>query len=247
MKRPVKPVAYAPSALTTGNLFLGFLSIVSSYNGQFLIAAWCIIIGGFMDLLDGKVARLSDSDSKFGAELDSLADLVTFGVAPIILLYGPVLQQYGKLGMLIGFLFIMCGAFRLARFNIQPPRKEKGNFTGLPIPAGAGLIASFILFTNEVYGEPGFQMSMIILALIVLASVLMISSVEYASFPRLSWRTPRSRVTLVIFFIYFGFLAVYPAYIFFPTGVLYILSGLVAALLSLFHEDLEDEMTEANA
>ncbi|OQY29811.1 MAG: CDP-diacylglycerol--serine O-phosphatidyltransferase [Candidatus Cloacimonetes bacterium 4572_55] len=246
MRRHVKPVAYAPGALTTGNLFLGFSSIVCSFNDQFLPAAWMIIIGGFLDLLDGKVARLSDNDSRFGAELDSMADMITFGLAPIMLVYKPVLQNYGKIGLLIGFFYIMCGAFRLARFNIQPPKKEKSNFTGLPIPTAAGLIASFILFTNELFGEPGFVWPMLIIFLTITMGVMMISSIEYICFPKFSWKTGKSRAKLILFLIYFCLLAIFPAYVFFPTAVMYLLSGLIAAPFSHFHHDLEEEMSEIN-
>ena len=244
MKRTVRPVALAPGAITSANLFLGFLAIITSMNENYVWAAVFIILGGFMDLFDGKVARLADTQSKFGGELDSLADLVTFGVAPIILIYQQVLQDFGVFGILVGFMYIICGAFRLARFNLLPPKKEKGNFTGLPIPAGAGLISSFILFTNEIYGEPGFRFSLFILGLIIVTCILMVSTIEYISFPKLSWKTKKNRIVTIIFIVYFLFLAKFPAYIFFPTGVLYLMSGLIGAMIPHPNEHIEEEISE---
>ncbi len=248
LRRPAKPpAAYAPSAITTGNMFLGFLSIVSAFNEQYLMAAWLITIGGFLDVFDGKVARLSGHQSKFGGELDSLADLITFGLAPVMLMYEPVLHQYGKVGLVIGFFFLMSGAFRLARFNLMPPKKEKGSFTGMPIPMAAGIVSTFIPFTNEVYGEPGFYMSILIVCLMLVTSILMISTIPYACFPKFAWQTTSERIRTCSLIVFFVSLAIYPAYVFFPAGVLYLLSGLVGAMLrGPQHPSISEEMKEAN-
>lgn len=134
-----------PNLITSGSLFAGFYSIAATYNGQFEKAAMAIIAGVVLDGLDGRVARMTRTTTRFGVEYDSLADLVSFGVAPAFLVYGWALSQFGRWGWLAAFLFLICGALRLARFNVQINTVEKGQFNGLPIPAAATFVASIIL------------------------------------------------------------------------------------------------------
>jgi CDP-diacylglycerol--serine O-phosphatidyltransferase len=156
-----KSIYLLPNIFTTGNLLCGFSSIVASINGHYLQAAIAILIAVGLDYLDGKVARLTNSASAFGLEYDSLADLLSFGMAPGLLLYAWMLRSFGPFGWLAAFLFVICGALRLARFNVQAMGVQKFTFTGLPIPAAAGVLASMVLvgrhlsrFSSGRYGPP---------------------------------------------------------------------------------------------
>ena len=130
-----------PNLVTTGGLFAGFYGIVATMKGDYQLAAWFILISAVFDALDGKVARLTGTTSRFGVEYDSLVDLVSFGVAPGLLMYSWALQPFGKFGWLAAFLYVVCGALRLARFNIQVNTVESRRFVGLPVPAAAGMVA----------------------------------------------------------------------------------------------------------
>lgn len=140
-----------PNLVTTGNLFFGFFSIIKSLQGDFGWAAPAIVLAAVFDVLDGSVARLTGGTSEFGVQYDSLCDLVSFGLAPAVLMYTFGLNQYGRLGWVICFMFLACGALRLARFNVQSSiGKASGDFTGLPIPMSAAVIACFVAMITEV-------------------------------------------------------------------------------------------------
>lgn len=171
-----------PNLFTTGNLFFGFLAIVQSFHHDFLKAAYSILIASVFDNLDGKVARLARATSQFGVEYDSLADLVSFGMAPAFLVFNSDLSSYHRLGLLAAFLFAACGALRLARFNVITTRVSSRYFVGLPIPAGAVFLVSLELVKNGPLSEvfpfsPGF-----FLAATYLVAILMVSPVPYRSF-----------------------------------------------------------------
>jgi CDP-diacylglycerol--serine O-phosphatidyltransferase len=195
MKCLKKSIYLLPNLFTTGNLLCGFASIVASINGQYWRAACAILIAVCLDYLDGKVARMTNSASAFGLEYDSLADLLSFGMAPGLLLYAWALRPFGPFGWLVAFLFVICGALRLARFNVQVTSVQKYTFTGLPIPAAAGVIASAILLSQELHGDlhefdtapPVFLM----LAVCALA-LLMVSHFKYRSFKHLRLKRVRS-------------------------------------------------------
>ena len=142
--RSKRGIYLLPSVLTTFGMFAGFYSIISSINGDFTIAAISILIAMFWDTLDGRVARLTNTQSAFGAEYDSLADLVSFGLAPALLVYQWTLYELGRFGWLAAFVYLACAALRLARFNTQVGIADKRYFQGLPSPAAAGVIASMI-------------------------------------------------------------------------------------------------------
>ena len=134
-----------PNLITTGNLFFGFFSIVKGLQGSFLWASGAILLAAIFDVLDGRVARMTKSTSEFGVQYDSLCDLVSFGLAPSLLMYQAGLNELGRIGWIVCFLFLACGALRLARFNVQSSiGKASGDFTGLPIPMAAGVVACFI-------------------------------------------------------------------------------------------------------
>lgn len=179
-KRLAMYIYILPNLMTTGNLFCGFFAVIQSMNHNFMYAAYAIVIAAVFDQLDGRLARLTRSTSKFGAEYDSLCDLVSFGVAPAIMMYTWALQPFNRLGWLACFLFVACGAIRLARFNVQVGIIEKAYFQGLPIPMSAGIVASSVLAFNdmgwEAWGNYG------LLAMMLLLAIVMVSTFRYRSF-----------------------------------------------------------------
>jgi CDP-diacylglycerol--serine O-phosphatidyltransferase len=183
MRRPRKlkrGIYLLPTLFTVGNLFCGFTSIVQASLGEFEIAALLIIVAGILDGLDGRIARLTGTTSEFGVEFDSLADLVSFGVAPAMLSYLWALGSFGRLGWLIGFLFVVCAAMRLARFNIRADITEKRHFAGLPSPAAAGALAT-IAFAFPEAGDVAW-LGTVIAVLVATLGLMMISRFRYRSF-----------------------------------------------------------------
>lgn len=184
--RPGMHIYVLPNLITIMNLFMGFFAIIQAMKGEYLIAAYAIVAAAVFDQLDGRVARLTHSMSKFGAELDSLCDMVSFGVAPGILLYLWALQPFGRIGWLVSFLFAACGALRLARFNVQAEIVEKNFFQGLPIPMAAGIVASAVLAFSDLELDP--QGSFSLLAMTILLSFVMVSTFRYRSFKDIDLR-----------------------------------------------------------
>jgi len=169
-----------PNLMTTGNLFCGFFAVIQALKSNFLYAAYAIVAAAVFDLLDGRLARLTRSTSKFGAEYDSLCDLVSFGVAPGILLFQWALNPFGRLGWVACFLFVTCGALRLARFNVQANIVEKNYFQGLPIPMAAGIVASSVLAFMDLDLQASGNVGL--LGMTVLLALVMVSNFRYRSF-----------------------------------------------------------------
>lgn len=213
-----------PNLVTTGGLFAGFYSIVATLKGNYELAAWFILISAVFDALDGKVARLTGTSSRFGVEYDSLADLVSFGVAPGLLMYSWALQSFGKLGWLAAFLYVVCGALRLARFNVQVNTVESRRFVGLPIPAAAGMVASCVLLFYHLGGS-GTVKKVSVLLLIYLLAYLMVSNHSYNSFkdPELFKRQPFGFLVLAIIFIIV--IVAQPEIMLFSMALIYTFSG----------------------
>ncbi len=177
-----KGVYILPNLITTAGLFAGFYSIICSFRGDFERAAIAILVANIFDSLDGRIARLTHSATRFGIEYDSLSDLVAFGVAPGILVYRWALEPWGNWGWLAASLYLACGALRLARFNVQYENAEKRNFLGLPIPAAAELIASIVL-VYYYFGNEGPTKGHLVLLLVTYAVAgLMVSNLKYFSF-----------------------------------------------------------------
>lgn len=227
-----KGVYILPNLFTTGSLFAGFYGIVAAMDGNFHIAAWFILVSGIFDALDGKVARLTGTTSKFGVEYDSLADLVAFGVAPAILLYTWALRPFGKLGWLAAFLYVVCGALRLARFNVQVSTVESKRFVGLPIPAAAAMVAACVLFFQYL-GYTGTVQKASILILIYVLAFLMVSNFRYYSFkdPEMFKRQPFGFLVLAIFILIV--VVAWPEIMFFSLFLAYIVSGPLGYLIQL--------------
>ncbi len=221
-----------PNLITSGSLFAGFYSIAATYNGQFEKAAMAIIAGVVLDGLDGRVARMTRTTTKFGVEYDSLADLVSFGVAPAFLVYGWALSQFGRWGWLAAFLYLICGALRLARFNVQVNTVEKGKFNGLPIPAAATFVSSIILLFYYLGGSGSLKHLALLLAIYVLA-FLMVSTVKYDSFKDLEAFRRRPFNTLVVFIFLALLLAAEPQVMIFIFTAGYVVSGPIGELVAL--------------
>ena len=226
-----KGIYILPNLFTTGSLFAGFYGMIAGVNSDFRTAAICILISAVFDGLDGKVARATGTTSKFGVEYDSLADLVAFGVAPGLIMYFWALRPFGRLGWLAAFLFVVCGALRLARFNVQVDTVESKRFVGLPIPAAASMVSATVLFYHHM-GWPNSYKKLAILILIYLLAFLMVSNVKYYSFkdPELIKKQPFGFLVLAVLLLIV--IAAEPATMMFVLFVCYILSGPITFLVT---------------
>jgi CDP-diacylglycerol--serine O-phosphatidyltransferase len=221
-------ICLLPSVITTASLFSGFYAIVAAINGQYFHAAVAIIISGVFDGLDGRVARLTGTTSKFGMEYDSLCDLVAFGVAPAVLAYEWVLRPYGRYGWLAAFLYVATTALRLARFNSQDATSTKNEFTGLPCPAAGGMIAVSVMFCSF-FEITGTLRNFMILGTVYGLSYLMVSSVKYLSFKHAQTDRAKKFQVLVGLVLLIMVLATEPQVTLFILGAAYVLSGPLAA------------------
>lgn len=235
-----KGVYLLPNLVTTGGLFAGFYGIVATMNGDYNLAAWFILISAVFDALDGKIARMTGTTSRFGVEYDSLVDLVSFGVAPGLLMYSWALQSFGKFGWLAAFLYVVCGALRLARFNVQVDTVESRRFVGLPIPAAAGMVASCVLVFYQLGGS-GEIKKVSVLLLIYLLAYLMVSNHSYHSFkdPELVKRQPFSFLVLAIIFAIV--VVAEPEIMLFSMASVYVASGPIGTLLKYFKRKPPEE------
>ena len=229
--------AFIPGTITIANIYFGFLSIVYSMEGNFVTAAWLIVLAAVMDALDGTVARLTKSYSKFGIELDSLSDVVSFGVAPSVLLYSVYFNRINNIGVLISFIPLFFGAIRLARFNANLDSFEKKEYIGLPIPSQAVANASFIVFTYHFWGELHF--TKLLAPMVIFLGILMVSNVEYDTLPKFTLKKGRKNDVKLFFFILFSLLAMFfPSEAIFPLSIFFILFGVVRSILrSLKHSN----------
>lgn len=219
-----KGIYILPNLFTAGSLFAGFYCMVSTVVGDYRTAALWILASSIFDGLDGKVARLTGTSSKFGVEFDSLADVVSFGAAPGLLMYCWALRPFGRLGWLAGFLFLACAALRLARFNVQVDTVESKRFVGLPTPAAASMVSATVLFFYHM-GWPASYNKFLILALIYFLALLMVSNVRYYSFkdPSLIKRQPFAILVFAVLLLIV--IAAEPVVMLFTIFICYILSG----------------------
>jgi len=182
-----------PNLFTALNMFCGFLSIISASQGKFISAAWYIIAAAVFDMLDGALARLTNSSSELGVELDSLSDIVSFGAAPAFLIYSSYLIQYEVWGIIISSLLMIAGGFRLARFNVQLIGFDKKYFIGLPIPSSGITVAAFVIayyHNNSGYSAP---FSYFIIPLVIILSFMMVSRIRYDTIPKFSLRSIKEK------------------------------------------------------
>lgn len=223
-RRKKRGIYLLPNLLTTGNLFCGFYGIVAAINHDFRTAAIAILFACLFDILDGKVARLTGSDSQFGVEYDSLADLVAFGVAPAILVYLWALKPFGRLGWVAAFLFVACGALRLARFNVQTDSVPKKHFVGLPIPGAALMVATTVLFFYRMGGS-GPTQHFLLLAMTYVLGFLMVSNIPYSSFKEFDGFQRMPFRTLFLIVLLFSVIAAQPSIMLFTLGLVYVSLG----------------------
>jgi len=219
-----KGIFILPNLFTSFNIFCGFYAIISTIDGKFVMGAVAIIVAAVFDILDGKIARATNTTSKFGIEFDSLADVISFGVAPALLMYTWMLRPFGRIGWLAAFLFMVCGALRLARFNTQTGTISSDYFVGLPIPAAAGFAATTLLFHNRL-GVLNAPQSILVLALIYLLSFLMVSNIKYYSFKRPELFKRGNFNLLVATILIMIFIASQPPVALFFMGLIYVVSG----------------------
>jgi CDP-diacylglycerol--serine O-phosphatidyltransferase len=227
-RRPRRGIYILPSLLTVGNVFAGFASIIAADQGQFMRAAILLMLAAVLDNLDGRVARLTGTTSDFGLQFDSLADLVSFGLAPAFLVYQWGMTALGRTGWVAAFLFLICGAMRLARFNTQPA-SDKSYFIGLPIPAAAIVIATLVFYWPEPIEDRPLAIATLLLVLMLAG--LMVSRLRYRSFKSLDTSGPwRSFLVVGLLALLLAMVAVEPRVSLLALALLYMLSGLMPRL-----------------
>ena len=226
-----------PNLITTAALFAGFYGIVASTQGKFEQAAVAVFIAMILDGLDGRVARMTNTQTAFGAEYDSLADMCSFGLAPALVMYEwslsslvDVSWHWGKIGWLAAFLYVASAALRLARFNTKASSTDKRYFQGLPSPAAAGVVVGFVWASFD-YGFQGDQLGMLALPIIVFAGVMMVSNVSYYSFKDIDFHNKVPFVAMLIVVMVFVFAAIDPPVTLFGCFMLYALSGPAISLV----------------
>lgn len=214
-----------PSLFTVGNLFCGYFAVIGTFRGRFGLAAILIAGAALLDALDGRVARLTGTDSAFGRELDSLCDALSFGLAPAVLVQQWALAPFGRIGWLVSFLFVACGVVRLARFNIQTGTTDRRFFIGLPIPAAAVTLGACVLVRP---GGPEVRwMELCILGLVAALAVLMISKLRFRSFKDLNLRGRLPSVAVVAVALVFVTVAMDPPLVVLGLSLAYVISGLL--------------------
>jgi CDP-diacylglycerol--serine O-phosphatidyltransferase len=227
-------VVVMPSAFTLGNLFFGFWSMVYAFQGRFAWAGWFIVFAGILDMLDGRVARMSNTGSRFGAELDSLVDVISFGVAPGLLMYFLEFQHGGRFAWILCYIYVVAVALRLARYNVTAGTKPASSwFTGMPSPSAGMTLAVYYPFSQTEwyqqsmayvdFGQQGLAVLMLLLA------VLMVSNVKYPRFPPIGLRTARGLFGLAVHLLILVGALLAPESFLFPLGITYLLYGLVRA------------------
>jgi len=214
-----------PNLLTTAGLFCGVYSMIATLRGDFLLAAVAIMAANVFDVLDGRVARLTKTTSRFGIEYDSLCDLVAFGVAPAILVYRWALEPWGTVGWMAAALYVTCGALRLARFNVRVETAHKRHFLGLPIPAAAEVIAATVMLYYFFGGEGATYRHLIVLLMVYALAALMVSNVQYFSFKEIDLHRRQPFWVLLAGILVLKLMIAEPQVCLFAAFLLYALSG----------------------
>ncbi|WP_104748575.1 CDP-diacylglycerol--serine O-phosphatidyltransferase [Helicobacter cetorum] len=196
---PIKPLYLFPNLFTASSIFLGVMSMFYASDQQFVMACWLVVASLILDGLDGRVARLTNTTSKFGVEFDSLADVVAFGVAPSMIAYFYMGHNFGRIGMAVSALFVIFGAIRLARFNISTSTSDPYSFIGIPIPAAAVLVVLGVLLDNKYHFLEELWIKFF-LGYIVLLGVLMVSNIRYPNFKKIKWNL-KLFILLLIFLL----------------------------------------------
>jgi CDP-diacylglycerol--serine O-phosphatidyltransferase len=229
-----KGIYFLPTLFTVANVFCGFYAIIASMRKDTELAAALIGLAILFDILDGRVARMANATSDFGREFDSLADVISFGVAPGILLYSWGLHLMNRVGWLACFLFVICGAMRLARFNIQQKYVDKRFFVGLPIPAAAGVPAALVFMFPQPLESPAQAAPA--LALVVVLTFLMVSTFRYYSFKDFDLRRRQSYITVLLLALLFVAVGSHPQTMLLLMAGAYLVSGPALKVYSLFRK-----------
>jgi CDP-diacylglycerol---serine O-phosphatidyltransferase len=238
-----KGISILPNLLTTGALFSGFSAIVQATKGNFEVAAILIFIAMVLDGLDGRVARMTNTTSEFGIQYDSLSDMISFGLAPALVVYEWSLFSMGKIGWLAAFVYAAATALRLARFNTHAA-DEKSYFQGLPSPSAAGILAAFIWVVND-YGMAGTDFSLVTLFLTLTAGILMVSNVPFRSFKDFDLKSHVPFVVLLGIVIALVVIVYDPPRVLFAGFTIYLLSGPVSALMHRKNK-IDDQQQETD-
>ena len=234
-----KGIYLLPNLLTTAGLFSGFFAVVSSMNGRFEAAAVAIFIAMIFDGLDGRVARMTNTQSDFGAEYDSMADMVSFGMAPALVAYNWGLTELGKLGWLAAFVYVAGAALRLARFNTQVGIADKRFFQGLASPAAAAVVSGLVWVGVE-YDVVGTDYGLVVAAVTGLSGLLMVSNFKYNSFKEVNWHGKVPFVALLLVLLIFVVVATEPALVLFIVFALYALAGPINTFRTVDKVTLDD-------
>ncbi|MEW5795846.1 MAG: CDP-diacylglycerol--serine O-phosphatidyltransferase [Candidatus Zixiibacteriota bacterium] len=221
-----------PGVFTMGNVVCGFLSILSALEGHVTAACWFVVLAGVADVLDGKAARIAGATSQFGVELDSLADFLSFGAAPAVLVYSVRLNALGKLGLIISIMYIMAAAYRLARYNIMADSEEKRDFVGMPVPLAAFGLVSYIIFSYNLWGELRYED--VLVTMIAVFSFVMVSQIQYDTWPE-TFSTRWERIKALALVVAVIGLVIRPRLLLFPMVAAYILFGLAREAYRLFY------------
>jgi len=231
-----------PSLFTTAGLFSGFYALIAAVQGRYELAAWALIVAAIFDILDGRVARLLHAESDFGAQYDSICDMLSFGIAPAVLVYLWALAPLHKAGWLAAFLIAACSALRLARFNVQLDTQSKRYFNGLPTPASAMLIATAVLFYEDSQLIPA---SWLWFGISVTLAWLMVSRVPFFAGKDVDLQRRRPAITLLIFLVVIVFIMVNPHMNLFVLAMAYCIHGMLFGLSQRFRKT--DDDTSENA
>jgi len=244
-KQRSKGIYLLPNLFTTAGLFAGFYAIIAAVDGHFANAAIAIFVAMIMDGLDGRVARMTHTESDFGAEYDSMADMVSFGIAPALVIHQWALTSWGKIGWLGAFVFAAAAALRLARFNTQVGIADKRYFQGLASPAAAAVIAGFVWLGADL-GWEGTDKRLLAIMVSVGAGVLMVSNVRYHSFKDIDLRGKVPFIVLVALMIAFAVVYLHPPVVLFAGFFIYAISGPIMALNQLRkHKHVDDNSDKA--
>ena len=234
-----------PNLCTTGNLFCGVFAILPVFNGQHLAAAIAILVAMIFDMLDGKLARLTNSTGQFGVEYDSLCDVVSFGVAPGLLIYSFALSGQGMFGVAVMFTYVAMGAVRLARFNATVANSDSKYFTGLAIPAAAGVIASLVIFDLHITQMGSEVKPILILVMTLCLAFLMVSTIKYRSFKDMKFRRGEHFTYLVWGILALMLIVAWPQVMVFVIFAGYAASGPVARLWTMAAKPTPRQVTKS--
>jgi CDP-diacylglycerol--serine O-phosphatidyltransferase len=229
---------WVPSAFTLGNIFCGYFSVISSTNGKFVQAAWLIVAAAVLDALDGKIARFAKVDSRFGVEYDSLADVISFGMGPSMLIYNAVFVNWGNVGLIISIGPLVFASIRLARFNVRLTGFQKDAFEGLPAPSAAVTVSTFVVFNYHIWGD--LRWEKVFLFIVIAVCLLMVTSIRYETMPSFNLGEGAANRKKFLFFI-FGtiMVAIFPQEAFFPLAAGFVLSGPVYLTWQIFRGENE--------